>query len=206
LGKRGPVDGEGDTHDGYWGVKNANVNWCEEDYVFTEYVAELINSLSSLTIVLNGIYGYWAHPFAETRFKAAFTAMWIVGFGSCAFHGTLWRSMQLLDELPMIWGNSIFIYILYTMEDKEDKTHTPLICILTVVTAIMTALVILFDTKTQDIFLMCYGLGVIYITYKSNQLNNKYNVSGVLLLQEVSLLSYIGHVLKPDPTPSRPLI
>jgi hypothetical protein len=58
---RGPVDGQGDKGQGYWGEKTAAVNWCEADYAVTIYVAEFMNTLSSLSIPLNGIYGLWRH-------------------------------------------------------------------------------------------------------------------------------------------------
>jgi hypothetical protein len=47
---RGPVDGQGDLGQGYWGDKSATVNWCEADYTVTIYCAELVNVLSSLTV------------------------------------------------------------------------------------------------------------------------------------------------------------
>lgn len=33
----------------------------------------------------------------------SFVGYVVIGLGSMAFHGTLWYSMQLADELPMIW-------------------------------------------------------------------------------------------------------
>jgi hypothetical protein len=100
---RGPFDGEGDTTEGYWGPKTSTVNWCEADYTVTVYVAEFTNTISSLVIVCNGLYGIYRHyGHVEIRYIWAFAGFIVVGFGSAAFHGTLWRSMQLMDELPMV--------------------------------------------------------------------------------------------------------
>ena len=99
----GPVDGEGDENQGFWGEKTATVNWCESDYTVTVYVAEFGNTISSFSIVANGLYGIYMHrSFVELRYIVAFCAFIVVGFGSAAFHGTLWRSMQMMDELPMV--------------------------------------------------------------------------------------------------------
>lgn len=36
-----------------------------------------------------------------------------VGFGSCAFHCTLRRQLQWTDEIPMVLGNCIILFVLY---------------------------------------------------------------------------------------------
>ena len=80
---RGPVDGQGDKGQGYWGEKTAAVNWCEADYAVTIYVAEFMNTLSSLSIPLNGIYGLWRHwHTVEMKFLLAFGIFIVIGCGS----------------------------------------------------------------------------------------------------------------------------
>merc|ERR1719277_382249 len=100
----------------------------------------------------------------EPRYMLAFAAFFVVGLGSCAFHSTLWRSMQLLDELPMVWANSVFIYILIAMEDAATcEPRRGQIVVIALVTLLMTVAVILLDKDNQDVFLLCYGSGVVYI-------------------------------------------
>ena len=48
------------------------------------------------------------------RFHLCFASLLIVGIGSGMFHMTLLYEMQLLDELPMIWGGFILGKILLT--------------------------------------------------------------------------------------------
>jgi len=91
---------------GFWGTPTANVNWCEEDYAVTEYVAEFYNTVSSLmTYCVIGGYGISCYAGdAATRLVAVgYAILLLIGLGSASFHGTLWRSMQLLDELPMLY-------------------------------------------------------------------------------------------------------
>ena len=38
--------------DGFWGPPSATMNWCEEDYVVTPWIAEFWNTLSNLTFVV----------------------------------------------------------------------------------------------------------------------------------------------------------
>jgi hypothetical protein len=63
----GAPPGGGHAPLGYWSPRTASVNWCEPDYVYTPYVAEFWNTLSSVPIALLGAlatynairYGAW---------------------------------------------------------------------------------------------------------------------------------------------------
>ena len=64
---------------------------CEIDYVYTPYVAELFNVLSSLPIFLIGLFGFlwgWRAKY-RYRFLIPLAIFGCVGIGSMAFHGTL---------------------------------------------------------------------------------------------------------------------
>ena len=45
----------------------------------------------------------------ETRFLVSEVLVIIIGLGSALFHGTLTFYGQLADELPMIWGVSVWL-------------------------------------------------------------------------------------------------
>ncbi|CAK0883143.1 unnamed protein product [Prorocentrum cordatum] len=194
---RGPVDGAGDLTEGFWGAKTASVNWCEADYAVTAYIAEFWNSLSSLAIVVIGSYGMWMHWRAvEPRYVVAFASFIVVGLGSAAFHGTLWRSMQLLDELPMLWADGVFIYILITMEDDMDREpRRGLMFAFAAAEVLMTLAVIILDTSSQDVFLLFYGSQTLYLFVASGRYDVKYNAPGTVMLLETGLLFYGGGFL-----------
>jgi dihydroceramidase len=104
---------------GFWGVPTSSIDWCEHNYRFTPYVAELANTVSSLVIVAVGAIGAYAHRRQlEARFILAFAALACVGVGSVAFHATLRFELQLLDELPMLYLALIIVYIL--LEDRRE--------------------------------------------------------------------------------------
>ncbi|MFY8064729.1 MAG: ceramidase domain-containing protein, partial [Usitatibacteraceae bacterium] len=48
----------------------------------------------------------------ERRFYLSFAALAVVGFGSAAFHGTLLKTAQLADELPMLHASCCFLFCL----------------------------------------------------------------------------------------------
>lgn len=58
-----------------------------------------------------GLMGTLLHPWAERRFHLAFLSTTAVGLGSVAFHGTLSKFTQALDEVPMLYSALAFCYI-----------------------------------------------------------------------------------------------
>ncbi|CAK7198094.1 alkaline ceramidase ydc1 [Sporothrix eucalyptigena] len=100
-----------EARDGIWGEQTSTLNWCEElkDYNITSYCAEFVNSITNSMFIWLGIRGirdcirYRHRPV----FIVAFIGYIVVGLGSIAFHTTLKYSMQLADELPMIYATCI---------------------------------------------------------------------------------------------------
>ena len=75
---------------------NSTVDWCEPNFIQSRWVAEWQNTLSCLPIVLAGLYGYSRKP------DALFIVLTLVGITSTAFHATLARWAQALDELSLL--------------------------------------------------------------------------------------------------------
>ncbi|EJT81298.1 hypothetical protein GGTG_01281 [Gaeumannomyces tritici R3-111a-1] len=98
-----------EARDGYWGEQTSTLNWCEEDYNFTHYIAEFVNTFSNLIFMWLGAKGIWnCVTYGHSRVLTfGFIGYIIVGLGSMAFHATLKYSMQLADELPMIYTTCI---------------------------------------------------------------------------------------------------
>ena len=106
--------------DGYWGKPTANYDWCEDNYVLTPYVAEFWNALSSLPTLTVGLYFLLKarkHAYGY-RFEVAGAMLAIVGLGSAAFHGTLTRWGQILDEVPMLYSSSVFLWIAGSLDAR----------------------------------------------------------------------------------------
>lgn len=94
---------------GFWHPHTATLDWCEDNYVVSQYIAEFYNTISSLIFPLLAIFtGYrnYKNVGLPKRFIVSFLILGLVGIGSALFHGTLKYSMQLADELPMIYGAS----------------------------------------------------------------------------------------------------
>ena len=89
------------TYTAYWGPPSASEDWCEVNYVYSPYIAEFFNVISSIPIVLAGILGVWIglRGGYRKRFIVPCALTILVGLGSIAFHGTLLYWGQAMDEL-----------------------------------------------------------------------------------------------------------
>lgn len=99
----------------YWGPVTSTIDWCEENYTVSRYIAEFFNTTTNLVFVFLSLYGIRNTyqndmPF---RFIVAYAAVMFIGFGSWCFHMTLQYEMQLLDELPMIYGACILAWHIF---------------------------------------------------------------------------------------------
>lgn len=102
--------------DGFWSPVTATLNWCEEDYYATVSLAEIINTLTSLSFVYLAIKGIWncRQNSHDVAWQVAYFNMLLIGIGTVLYHMTLNYWMQLLDELSMIYLTSTSFYALFS--------------------------------------------------------------------------------------------
>lgn len=80
-----------EARDGIWGPQTSTLNWCEEDYNITPYIAEFINTTSNLMFIALGVMGVrdclrYGHG---SVYVLSYLGYIVVGLGSMAFHATL---------------------------------------------------------------------------------------------------------------------
>lgn len=79
--------------------KDALVQFCEHKYVYSNYIAEYFNTISSLSYIFVGLY--WLKS-EFVYLKNLCYAVILTGIGSMLLHGTNNYYMELIDELAMI--------------------------------------------------------------------------------------------------------
>merc|ERR1711988_64419 len=82
----------------------ASIDWCEENYAYSPYIAEFWNWLTSLIMAVMGISIAVFYARIPFRFFVGAMLLVLVGFGSAAFHGTLSYEGQAMDEIFMFYG------------------------------------------------------------------------------------------------------
>jgi dihydroceramidase len=137
---------------GFWGPSTSTVDWCETNYQHLYSVGELFNAASSLVLVAVGLVGLLLHRHVlERRFLLAFALLSVVGVGSTAFHATLQREHQMLDELPMLYLAIVIVYIL--LEDRPQRRFGPWFPLLLTGHAVLVTYLTAFTRGTAQFFL-----------------------------------------------------
>ncbi|KAH6917050.1 ceramidase [Coprinopsis sp. MPI-PUGE-AT-0042] len=100
---------------GIWGPVTATLDWCEINYQFSPYVAEMANTFSNLFTVAISLLGlqHAASQGLPKRYIMGYLGVALVGVGSFFFHATLQFHAQLADELPMIYVASFSLWMLF---------------------------------------------------------------------------------------------
>ena len=174
--------------DGYWGPITANYDWCERNYQYTFYIAEFFNAISSVPIALGGAYGMFNSVRYGYAHKLLFSyfIMMVVGVGSAAFHGTLLREGQVLDEVPMLWASVSLVYLAITF---RSTSIVPLI--VCVVYGIISTLVYFY--VSFEGFILAYALTVFtLVVLSAMELRRLAENKSIVKYLILSAGSYIG--------------
>lgn len=108
----------------------STVDWCEQNYILSEYVAEYWNTLTGVCLILSGVLYYknnydWIRK--NSRYKISFVKisalLVFVGIGTMLFHGTLYYPFQLLDELPMILLANEYVGLLISLKISYESVN-----------------------------------------------------------------------------------
>ena len=71
----------------------------------------------------------------------------ITGIGSWMFHMTLLYEMQLLDELPMVWGSCYMVYVHYKVQLEPQKKARILGVVMLLYAIVVTAVYLISMLK-----------------------------------------------------------
>uniref|UniRef100_L2G985 Alkaline ceramidase family protein n=1 Tax=Colletotrichum fructicola (strain Nara gc5) TaxID=1213859 RepID=L2G985_COLFN len=120
--------------DGIWGYPTSKANFCEEDYVFTRYIAEFINCLSNATY----IYFALKYPRANSKASvpcrsmssslvgAAVIALLWGGIGTMAViyvrSGDIFIHVMTFSALlTFVWPRTLYLVYWTGLYSKEEK-------------------------------------------------------------------------------------
>ncbi|EDQ87747.1 uncharacterized protein MONBRDRAFT_37733 [Monosiga brevicollis MX1] len=151
------------SDDLYWGPVTSTIDWCEENYVVSPYIAEFWNTVSNLWIMVPSLLGAW-HVLQlglEKRYLFAFLSLAMVGLGSWLFHMTLRWENQLLDELPMVYSASVMIFGIVDYRWSHPDKRAYLIGALAFYAFAVT--VVYLYNKEAMFHETAYGLMVVYL-------------------------------------------
>ncbi|OQD74157.1 hypothetical protein PENDEC_c012G03055 [Penicillium decumbens] len=124
----------------FWGPQTSYLNFCEEDYVVTRFVAEFINTFSSFVYMIYGIYGL--RQLSQKQESGGFRSisyygLFGVGVCSAGYHMTLKYHTQMSDELSMHLLTTPLLYRILTFQASPQRTKIVGVILLTLFTLVM---------------------------------------------------------------------
>ncbi|KAG8719643.1 hypothetical protein FRC09_010852 [Ceratobasidium sp. 395] len=159
----------GQATSGFWGEHTATIDWCEDNYTHTRYIAEWYNTISNIPFIALGLYGAYCSlteipaPMRRWRYAAPHFGIACIGFGSFIFHATLdWYAQVLLDEMPMIYVSSMVLYLVLAPSGGSGSLKLKL-----GVTAIpITVTALYLNLPYPAIHQICFAAIMLTITYR----------------------------------------
>jgi len=90
--------------------ESSPVDWCEDNFTVSPYIAEFTNTISNIFLIFIPIslyyHGSWESYIRHVPIgspKILMVMQTTVGIGSCWFHGSLSLLGQFADEMPILW-------------------------------------------------------------------------------------------------------
>ncbi|KAJ5724434.1 alkaline phytoceramidase [Penicillium malachiteum] len=174
----------------FWGPQTSYLNFCEEDYVITRYVAEFINTFSSLVYMLFGIYGLIQvrhKPNAGMR-RVSYCGLIGVGLCSAGYHMTLKYHTQMSDELSMHLLTTPLLYRILTFQATPERTRLIGAILLTMFTIVMVVHMVMDEFIVHAV---SFGLAVWLIANRTIRMIPN-QIPDLWFRKKIQRLSFFG--------------
>ena len=165
---------------------SSSINFCEEDFQHTAYIAEPVNTISSVTcyvpLALLGLYGPPSTQYygKTKRFTIINYTLLAIGFGSTALHCLLTAHAQGGDELPMLWYTACATFcsldiILWEFNVTKRNTGSWRLSVLVLFSAIAATITYINGREDFTVFYIMFSiyanitiLSILYIIFCLN--------------------------------------
>jgi len=154
----GPPEGK----DAFWGKPTGDVDFCEENYYATSYVAELINTLTNIGYLIYAILGirYTRSQQRNNYYALPYIGLGLVAIGSGAFHATLKYNMRMADGLSMFIPTAIVLHRVIVF----NKSTTFSLTTGGIITAVLVAAsIIYYITGNMDFHSACFAVMIVAV-------------------------------------------
>ncbi|KAJ5267167.1 hypothetical protein N7478_009975 [Penicillium angulare] len=173
-----------------WGPQTSYLNFCEEDYVITRYVAEFINTFSSLVYILYGIHGLVQLRQKDNATLRRVSYCGLIGVGVCSggYHMTLKYHTQMSDELSMHLLTTPLLYRILTFQTSPERTRLIGGILLAMFTIVMVVHMVMDEFLLHAV---SFGLAVWLIARRTIKMIPD-QIPDLLFRKKIQRLSFFG--------------
>jgi len=166
-----------ETTAGYWEPHTSSIDFCETNYLHSNYIAEIHNVWSSIIgLSAVGLFGLLkGNPTKEIRYTMLYLSLFVIGIGSACLHGTLHWVYQSADELPMLY---LIICLWYCISECESPRGHPANPHFPVLMVIFAAVNTVIYYAFQNIYL------VFIATFSTSTIVTAYGIAELLFFRE----------------------
>ncbi|KAJ5306132.1 hypothetical protein PENANT_c024G05679 [Penicillium antarcticum] len=175
----------------FWGPQTSYLNFCEEDYVVTRFIAEFINTLSSLVFIIYGIYGL--RQLARRQQSGGLRSIsyyGLIGVGVCSggYHMTLKYHTQMSDELSMHLLTTPLLYRILTFKASPQRTRLVGIILLALFTLVMVIHIVMDEFILHAV---SFGIAVYLIATESLKIIPQ-QVPDLVIRKKIRNIAFFG--------------
>ena len=177
---------------GFWGPPTSSIDWCERNYEVTYFIAEFWNTVSNLAFIIPPlVVAYQLRGKVDGVYLASLIYMAFTGMGSFAFHGTLLYSMQLWDELSMVWSGLFILYLIIKILAGDAAARR---YVLPLVAYGIGTCAVYLSSQTPIIFQVAYGVIHFAVVISAFKLRNRV-ATDMRLYWATVVMSSVGFLL-----------
>jgi len=156
-----------DATSGYWEPHTSSIDFCETNYLHSNYIAEVHNVWSSIIgLSAMGLLGLFkGNPTNETRYTMFYLSLILIGIGSACLHGTMHWVYQSADELPMLYMVICFCYCIHECESPKGEAANPRLPALMVCLAVVNTIIYYMFQQFYLVFLATFSTFTLVTTY-----------------------------------------
>ncbi len=151
----------------FWGPPTAHINFCEEDYIVSRFIAEFTNTLTNITYVIYSVHGLYNLRLARRlTWTSALPLIGLIGVGICsaAFHMTLREIPQLADDLSMIFPTAFILLRLLTFQAQDSRIAARTTAAVAV--ALLTVYTVHLNINKPILHSLTFGVMLHFIRWK----------------------------------------
>ncbi|KAJ5041302.1 uncharacterized protein L3040_005848 [Drepanopeziza brunnea f. sp. 'multigermtubi'] len=181
------------AHQGHWGLVDSQHNFCEEDYILTPYIAELINTLTNLTYLLYAYHGIKNNANRKDAVlrNLSYLGIAAVGLGSAVFHATMKSWTQWCDDLSMLVAVATVLHRVCTFDKSLSTTVISGVAITAGMTAFSAWHCITDETVMHSVL---FAIMIVLVGQKTRMVITQ-RVSDPAVAKEVRKLALWGGII-----------
>ncbi|KAJ7293015.1 ceramidase [Mycena rebaudengoi] len=166
---------------GFHGAVTSTIDWCESNYQFSYYIAEMANTLSNIVTIAFASYGCFLSitEYLPPRFILGYIGFGLIGIGASGSTLLSGFKPKLADELPMIYVTSTTLWLLFDHLSgfNFETTRTRVLSVVVVAFNVLFTWSYIFVLRNPVYHQVVFGILLFSVTFRIRYLLTRSSVA-----------------------------